>query len=343
MWFKLGTISTTDTPGTLVISGVSIPQGAILPGNELSIAGDTTRYEILTVAGNLLTTDPVRDTTATNLSYRIIPTQGFAKQAASRLLDATTAFEEFSDGAFTEGIQVTDGGNNVFSASSLGLILDVLASGNGVQAEPNDDTISKLLVAGSNGLFGRSRRLTSLDNMDLLFSKQEFISALSTTGFPANLPVNANCIGMVIPHDSTAQGLQVMFFLSTGRLFFRAKTSGANINEWQEFVQHTNWQNGTNGRFLTNGRMRICQLDVPVDVTSTQTQTFDLPASFASGTATAHISHIGNPNAALRFNNINRLEVFGSTMAIRLGTAGTSADPASDAERLKITCIGERA
>ena len=109
----------------------------------------------------------------------------------------------------------------------------------------------------------------------------------------------------------------------TGSLFER----GSNANGW-----YTNFADGSAFRFA----------EVEVDVTSTSTQLFDLPASLSTtGDRACSISHLtGFPNSALQFSNIVSVGISGGSFFVRLASSGTSSDPTSNAEKLRLFASG---
>lgn len=86
------------------------------------------------------------------------------------------------------------------------------------------------------------------------------------------------------------------------------------------------------------------QLEVPIDVTDNTPQAISYPSSYyfkAGGKTSGSFSHLTTtPNAALYRTNIEMFASFNAAFSIKLGTAGTSSDTASDAEKLRILITG---
>ena len=97
-----------------------------------------------------------------------------------------------------------------------------------------------------------------------------------------------------------------------------------------EFGEYTRFPDGT----------QICTALVDVDVESTASQPFTYPAAF-TGLVYGGFSHPSStPNSALYMSNIQAICAFSSNWTVRLLSAGTSTDPGTGSEQLRLTATG---
>lgn len=229
-----------------------------------------------------------------------------------------------------------------------------IASGAAVQADPDDTGAGQLLAVGAFGLGSRVLNYDAGDDLDALRGLSALIGNRLDTAVPDGVPAPARSyVGLTASVDAQ-KGAQLLFDTDAGQAHFRTDHEG--WNSWQQICHSGNItapvaEGGViergetaNGSFIrfADGTL-ICTATVAVDVTDTNAQTFPFPVPFAGGRAliASSLSHLSaDPNPALAWSAITAFGQDDDGWVLRLSTAGTSNDPASNSERVSLSATG---
>jgi hypothetical protein len=247
---------------------------------------------------------------------------------------------------------------------AAGAFTELLAAnlgGAAVQSSPTDTTASKVLLNGGHGLGGVGINATNGDCNDITASGLYTFDS-ETLNSPS-FTLNGTILHIARTADIHTQLAISRASSSLGRFAVRAVDSATGWSEWREgytqgSILGTVSQSGgvptgaliqrgsnANGEYvrLADGTQYVWSV-VSVDVTTTGTQTFTLPAAFVTDSVgsihPASASHLTDPNSALYLSNIRQVRATNSAFNIRLASAGTSVDPGGITEQLVLRAEG---
>lgn len=227
-------------------------------------------------------------------------------------------------------------------------------SGTAVQTDPADTEPGRLMPVGAFGLGGPVLNYDAGDDLDGLRGLSALIGNGSESAVPDSTPAPARTYVGLTASVAPQKGAQLLFDTEAGAAHIRTDHDG--WGDWNRLCHSGNVvgpvadggviERGetADGHFIrfADGTL-ICTATVAVDVTSTDAQRFPFPAAFAGGRAliASSLSHLtADPNPALAWSAITAFGQEDDGWVLRLGTAGTSSDPASDGEQVTLSATG---
>ena len=230
-------------------------------------------------------------------------------------------------------------------------------TGAAVQSDATDMTEGRLMGVGAFGLGAQAPvEVTDLDDATL---PSGFYRTGVATANIASLPSSGGVLQVQCWDGGVVH--QAWTCNATGETYRRVRQGGAWA-DWDRQIGRSailgtveevgglptgaileRGENGNGAYVRFADGTQICNATVAVDVTSTAMQTFDFAASFAVAPSVSFAHRSANPNPGLYFANIQAVSgLAGSSQhwTVRLASAGTSSDPASDSEKLTLTAIG---
>ncbi|MGR3593048.1 MAG: pyocin knob domain-containing protein [Limimaricola soesokkakensis] len=204
----------------------------------------------------------------------------------------------------------------------------------------SDTTAGRLLTPGYMGL-GGTQAIPVLDLNTI--SANGFYKIAAANAGSGSAPTGSGNWEVIHNQFDGNAGTQIAVqagLALSGPFYWRTRGSGT-WNAWKRLDPERG--SNPNGEWvrLADGT-QICTMTCKVDVTvSSSSQGFNFPASFAVIPAVSIGYLSGGPNAALEPKNIRAWGAAASTVGfVRLATSGTSVDPNSDAEKLRMIAVG---